>query len=157
MTNKELYEIIKLPEGVIKQLEQYEAERKGDIPADLKAKLFSRETWDAGVKELQEYLGEDPYHINVLWEQLNFVVSYSYEEYVKRGINLQIFADTFGFITRFVSGTKDADGKYRYDWAWWFQRQVALQEFRIGTWDGYSRGIPMWMKICRKRRHFTES
>lgn len=44
-----------------------------------------------------------------------------------------IFAATFGFVTRFVSGTKDANGKYKYDWAWWFQRQVTMQEFRIGS------------------------
>jgi len=114
MTSKELYELIKLPEGVIEQLSQYENNRKGDIPAEIKEKLFFRESWGEGVKELQEYLGEDPYHINVLWEQLNFVTSYTYEEYVKRGISLQVFADTFGFVTRFISDTKDANGKYRY-------------------------------------------
>ena len=43
---------------------------------------------------------------------------YSYEEYQKRGISDDIFAATFGFMTRFVSGTKDANGKYKYDWAW---------------------------------------
>lgn len=133
MTSKELYEMIKLPEGVIEQLSQYENNRKGDIPAEIKEKLFSRELWDGGIKELQAYLGEDPYCINILWEQLNFVSSYTYEEYVKRGISLQVFADTFGFVTRFITGTKDADGKYKYDWAWWLQRQITLQEFRIGS------------------------
>ena len=133
MTKVELYELIKLPEGAIEQLNQYESNRREDIPAGIKEKLFARESWGEGVKELQEYLGEDPYHINVLWEQLNFVTSYTYEEYVKRDIPLQVFADTFGFITRFISATKDANGKYRYDWAWWFQRQVTLQEFRIGS------------------------
>ena len=123
MTSKELYELIKLPEGVIEQLSQYENNRKGDIPAEIKEKLFPRESWDGGIKELQAYLGEDPYCINILWEQLNFVSSYTYEEYVKRGISLQVFADTFGFVTRFITGTKDATGKYKYDWAWWLQRQ----------------------------------
>lgn len=133
MTNKELYELLQLPEGVIEQLKEYEATRKGDIPSELRKKLFCRESWDAGVKELQVCLGEDTYCMNVLWEQLNLVASYSYEEYIKRGISLSVFADTFGFITRFVSATKDAEGKYKYDWAWWFQRQVTLQEFRIGS------------------------
>ena len=133
MTSKELYDLIKLPEGVIEQLNQYENNRKGDIPAEIKEKLFSRESWDGGIKELQAYLGEDPYCINTLWEQLNFVSSYTYEEYGKRGISLQVFADTFGFVTRFITGTKDAAGKYKYDWAWWLQRQITLQEFRIGS------------------------
>ena len=72
MTKVELYELIKLPEGAIEQLNQYESNRREDIPAGIKEKLFARESWGEGVKELQEYLGEDPYHINVLWEQLNF-------------------------------------------------------------------------------------
>lgn len=84
----------------------------------MKEKLFRRETWEEGVKELQAFLGEDPYCMKILWEQLHFVCTYSYEEYQKRGISDDIFAATFGFMTRFVSGTKDANGKYKYDWAW---------------------------------------
>ena len=133
MTSDELYELIKLPEGAITQLKQYENQRKSEIPSEIKEKLFFREQWDEGIKELQAHLGEDPYCINILWEQLYFVRSYTYEEYIKRGIPLHIFTDTFGFITRFLSGTKDSFGKYKYDWAWWLQRQITLQEFRIGS------------------------
>lgn len=133
VTIDELYELIKLPRGVIEQLKQYEKHRKGDIPSEIRERLFLREHWDEGVKELQSYLGEDPYGINILWEQLNLVRSYTYEEYIKRSISIDIFSDTFGFVTRFVSGTKDADGKYKYEWAWWLQRQITLQEFRIGS------------------------
>lgn len=133
MTSIEFYELIQLPKGVVEQLNEYEKRRKEDISGEIKEKLFRRETWDEGVKELQVYLGEDEYGMNVLWEQLYLAYTYSYEEYVKRGINMKIFADTFGFITRFVSETKDEQGKYKYSWAWWFQRQVTLEEFRIGS------------------------
>lgn len=133
MTQEELYKMIKLPEGAAEQLREYEKQRDKEIPDDIKDKLFCRATWDEGTKQLQQFLGEDPYFMNILWEQLNFVCTYSYEEYKKRGISDEIFADTFGFVTRFVSGTKDANGKYRYDWAWWLQRQITLQEFRIGS------------------------
>lgn len=133
MTNHELYELIKLPKGAIEQLKQYEDQRKGEIPLAIREKLFARESWDEGIKELQAYLGEDPYCMNMLWEQLNFVRSYTYEEYVKRGISIDVFADTFGFVTRFLTGTQDACGKYKYEWAWWLQRQITLQEFRIGS------------------------
>lgn len=133
MTLNELYEVINLPEGAVRQLEEYERQRKAEMPAEIREKLFCRDTWDEGVKELQLFLGEDPYHMNILWEQLNFVCSYSYEAYKKRGISDVVFADTFGFVTRFVSGTKDEYGKYRYDWAWWLQRQITLEEFRIGS------------------------
>lgn len=133
MTSAEFYEVIQLPEGVIEQLNEYEKQRKGDIPDKIMEKLFKREAWDEGVKELQAYLGEDPYGMNILWEQLYLAYTYSYEEYVKRNISMQIFEDTFGFITRFVSETKDEQGKYKYNLAWWFQRQVTLEEFRIGS------------------------
>ena len=66
VTIDELYELIKLPRGVIEQLKQYEKHRKGDIPSEIRERLFLREHWDEGVKELQSYLGEDPYGINIL-------------------------------------------------------------------------------------------
>lgn len=78
-------------------------------------------------------MGEDPYCMKVLWEQLHFVCTYTYEEYKKRGISEKVFADTFGFVTRFVAPTVDEHGKCRYDWAWWLQRQITLQEFRIAS------------------------
>ena len=86
MTNNELYELIKVPEGAVEQLKQYESQRQGDIPSEIKDKLFHRESWDAGVKELRVY-----------------------------------------------QGTQDASGNYKYNWAWWLQRQITLQEFRIGS------------------------
>lgn len=133
MTHDELYEMIHLPEGVRKQLKEYEKQRKGELPTELVDKLFRRDTWGEAIKELQIFLGEDPYSMNILWEQLNFVCNYSFEEYRKKGISVDIFEDTFEFITRFVSPTRDINGKYRYDLAWWFQRQITLQEFRIGS------------------------
>lgn len=133
MTHDELYEMIKLPEGAIEQLKECEKQRSGEIPSEIRERLFRRDTWDEGIKDLQMFLGEDHYCMKILWEQLNFICSYSYEEYKRRGISKDIFQDTFGFVTRFVSGTKDANGKYKYDWAWWLQRQITLQEFRIGS------------------------
>lgn len=133
MKLNELYLLIGLPDGVVALLNEYEEKRTCEIPPEINVKLFCRQTWADGVEELKAFLGDDPYSMKILWEQLNFVCTYSYEEYVKRGISMEIFKDTFGFITRFVAGTKDADNKYRYDWAWWFQRQVTLQEFRIGS------------------------
>ncbi|MBP5554007.1 MAG: DUF5596 domain-containing protein [Lachnospiraceae bacterium] len=133
MTLDELYRLIRLPEGIINQLSEYETVRNADIPVAVRDKLFSRPTWDEGVKELQEYLDDDPYHMNILWEQLNLVCTYSHPEYVRRGIPMGIFADTFGFVTRFVSSTRDTYGKYSYNWAWWLPREITLQEFRIGA------------------------
>lgn len=109
MTLSELYLLIGLPDGVIAQLNEYEENRTSEIPPEIKEKLFCRQTWAGGVEKLKAFLGEDSYSMKILWEQLNLVCTYSYEEYVKRGISMEIFKDTFGFITRFVAGTKDTD------------------------------------------------
>ncbi len=55
MTSVEFYELIQLPEGVIEQLNEYEKQRKVDIPHEIMVKLFRREAWDEGVKELQAF------------------------------------------------------------------------------------------------------
>lgn len=55
MTSAEFYDVIQLPEGVIEQLNEYEKQRNADIPDEIMEKLFKREAWDDGVKELQEF------------------------------------------------------------------------------------------------------
>lgn len=133
MTIYDLVEIIGLPIGVKEQLQVCQENRKNEIPIDIKDKLFDRNTWESGIAELKEYLADDPYSMKILLEQMKFICEYTYDEYINRGISTEIFADTFGFINRFVAPTKDSNGKYRYDWAWWLQRQITLQEFRIGS------------------------
>lgn len=133
MTHSQLYDLLEFPQDLKDQLYRYTDERSCEISDELKARLFCRATWDDGVKELQSILGEDPYGTKILWEQLEFVRRYSYEEYVKRGISMEVFVDTFKFITRFVVPSRNSDGLYTYKHAWWFQRQVTLEEFRIGA------------------------
>lgn len=133
MQKSELYRLLEFPQGLINQLNEYENQRTREIPLELKNRLFSRNTWDDAVKELQLFLGEDPYCINLLWEQLNLVCIYSYEEYLKKNIPIDVFKATFMFITRFVCAEADCKGKYKYNHGWWFQRQVTLEEFRIDS------------------------
>lgn len=133
MEHSEFYKIINLPEGVIEQLDEVQQTRCSEMPEEIRVKLFNRKTWADGIEELKLYLGEDPYSMKILWEQINLICTYSYEQYVKLGLSDKIFKDTFAFITRFVSSTKNEDGKYRYNLAWWLQRQITLQEFRIGS------------------------
>ena len=75
MTLSELYLLIGLPAGVVAQLNEYEENRTCEIPPGIKEKLFCRQTWTDGVEELKAFLGEDPYAMKILWEQLNFVFS----------------------------------------------------------------------------------
>lgn len=130
-----LYELLELPQEVRNQLDAYEAERKREIPEEIYRKLFVREEWEDGVKALQEYLGEDPAGMKILWEQLHILCQYTYGEYEKRGISKDIFAATMKFCTRFLKEHHATWGTYKYVWAWWFPRQMAVLEFRLGALD----------------------
>lgn len=141
-----LYEILELPQEVVDSLNAYEAERMTELPDDLYRKLFVREQWEEGVKELQSYLGDDPMGMKILWEQLHIVCQYTYGEYVKRGFSEDIFVATMKFCTRFLYEHHATWGTFKYVWAWWFPRQMTVQEFRIGALeyelvDGQEREI----------------
>ncbi len=131
MTNKEFYKIIGLEEGAVSQLNQYESNRVS-VPDDIYKRLLARQTWDEAVKELQTLLGEDSCGMKILWEEINLITSFSYPEYKNAGFSDEVFAATFGFISRFINQNRSAEGKYRFEKAWWLPRQIALQEFRIG-------------------------
>lgn len=128
-----LYELLELPQEVRTLLNAYGAERTQEIPEKIRRRLFVREEWNEGVKELQNYLGEDSAGMKILWEQLNLLCQYTYGEYGKRGIREDIFTATMKFCTRFLYDYYATWGTYRYVWAWWFPRQITVQEFRIGA------------------------
>lgn len=133
MENNKLYELLQIPGEVVLRLAEYEKKRKKEIPQEIYRKLFLRTEWGEGVKELQAFLGENPDGIKILWEQLNIVSSYTYDEYVKRDIHEDIFTATMKFCTRFLHEHHDTFGTYKYVWAWWFPRQMSLAEYRIGA------------------------
>lgn len=128
-----LYVLLELPQEVRNELDVYEAERTRDLPTEIYRKLLVREEWTEGTKELQEYLGDDPAGMKILWEQMYILCQYTYGEYEKRGISEDIFAATMKFCTRFLGEHYAAWGTYKYVWAWWFPRQMALLEFRLGA------------------------
>lgn len=133
MNNLELYKKLNFTDEVIEKLLLYGQSRKKDIPCELAQRLMVREQWDDAVKELQVYLGDDPDGMKILWEQLNVVSSYTYDEYIRLGISEEIFIDTMKFCTRFLNEHYNQWGTYKYVWAWWFPRQMSVKEFRIGA------------------------
>ena len=133
MDNGQLYHLLEIPEDVIITLEEYESGRSREIPDNIFDKLFRRTVWDEGVKELQVFLGEDPYGYKILWEQLNLVSRFSYDEYCKKRIGDEIFVETMKFVTRFLRDRHKTMGVYKYDLAWWFPRQITLSEYRVGA------------------------
>lgn len=133
MENGRLYELLDIPREVRDLLNEYGDNRKKAIPDDIYGKLFLRSEWDQGVKELQAFLAEDTDGIHILWEQLNIAGSYTYNEYVRRGIGMDVFVATMRFCTRFLQEYHTHYGVYKYVQAWWFPRQMSLKEFRIGA------------------------
>lgn len=67
----------------------------------------------------------------MLAEQLDMAAAI-YSEYKKKGIPEEIFIRTMAFCTRFTEEHHRLYGEYAYTWGWWFVRQLAMQEFRIG-------------------------
>lgn len=133
LERKTLYERLKLPNEVVEKLNEYERTGTWEMPVELQNKILCRDTWENGIKELQVCLGEDSDGLKILWELLNVACSYSYESYTGREIPEEVFVATMKFVTRFLKEHYKNHGTYKFVWAWWFPRQLSLEEFRIGA------------------------
>lgn len=132
MEMKQLFELLELPPVVVKKLNVYGEKRKNVMDETTKEMILNRNLWDKGVEKLREVIGEDEDGIKILWEMLNLSCD-SYVEYEKRNIPMEIYKDTMKFCTRFLEEHYQVHGEYKFVWAWWFPRQLSLQEFRIGS------------------------
>lgn len=122
---------IQMPKEVIVRIEMIS--KQADDVFDTKAvsKLFSKETWDIGLKELKELLGDDPDGMKMLAVMLK-AAKISEEKYTEIGISEEIFAETMKCFTRFVKESMVRGGRYYFNREWWTPRQLSLQLFRIG-------------------------
>ncbi len=122
---------IQMPKEVITRIEMIS--KQADDVFDTKAvsKLFSKETWDIGLKELKELLGDDPDGMKMLAVMLK-AAKISEEKYTEIGISEEIFAETMKCFTRFVKESMVRGGRYYFNREWWTPRQLSLQLFRIG-------------------------
>ena len=133
MKNTELYRMLEIPDEVEKQLINYGKSRNVSIPNVIINKILKRDEWNAGIQELQELLEDDSDGIKILWELLNIISNYSYEEYRKRNISNDIFVATMKFCTRFLHEYHQTFQTYKFVWEQWFPRQISLNEYRIGA------------------------
>lgn len=133
MIQLDLFRLLEIPNEVRLELIDYGNKRNSEIPISIINKILQRREWDGGIKELQDILGDDSDGIKILWELLNIVGNYSYQEYVKKEISEDIFVATMRFCTRFLNEHYQTFHTYKFVWAWWFPRQISLNEFRIGA------------------------
>ena len=96
--------------------------------------LYDPTTWDAGIRALQAALDPDENGIKML-ACLSLCALRTHDEYVRQGISEQIFDDTMQFLARFAATDRAAEGKCAFRRGWWFPRQLAMREFRIGAFE----------------------
>lgn len=97
-------------------------------------KLLESGTWDEGVRDLQIYCGDDPLGMKILSVLLHCLLE-TYDKYKMKGIPEKIFWDTMNFIPRFIRTHKKIYGVNAFTWAWWFPRQLSMNEFRVGEYE----------------------
>lgn len=131
MTIPYLCELLKLPPAVEDTVIKYSDSRISVMDEELRKELLNRESWEQAVEELKQRIGDDPYGFYMLAEMLS-AACHTYEAYQRMGIEEDIFIATMRFCTRFIEEHKKKCGEYAFEWAWWFVRQLAMQEFRLG-------------------------
>ena len=121
--------------------------REISLPAEVTARVLSleescrlsslpllrrEETWEAGLKETEALLGEDPDGFGMLTCML-LCAEECRGDFEKLGLSHEIFVDTMGCFTRFVTEHLNSFGRYGFDRAFWTVRQVSCMLFRMGT------------------------
>ena len=87
---------------------------------------------EEGLSALKEALGEDEDGMKLFAAQ-SMEALLALHEYEKRGIGRDIFLATMAFMARFSKEAFARSGRVEWTWGWWFPRQLALKEFRLGA------------------------
>ena len=93
--------------------------------------LMEENTWNEGLIQLKESLGNDPGGMKRLCCMLRCALM-AKSEYDRLGIPEAIYVDTMGAFSRFVREHKESYGCYGFNRGSWTPRQVSCKLFRIG-------------------------
>lgn len=93
--------------------------------------LMREDTWNAGLEQLKEALGEDPGGFRRLCCMLRCALK-AKAEYDRLGISEEIYLETMGAFSRFVREHRESYGFYGFNRGSWTPRQVSCKLFRIG-------------------------
>lgn len=122
---------IQMPEEVIARIVMISQQIDDTFGMEAISKLFSKETWSSGLKELKELLEDDPDGMKMLTMMLR-AAKISGEKYEEVGIGEDIFVETMKCFSRFVKESMARGGKYYFNREWWTTRQLSLLLYRIG-------------------------
>ena len=93
--------------------------------------LMREETWNEGLEQLKEALGEDIGGFKRLCCMLRCAMR-AKADYDLLGISGKIYVDTMGAFSRFAREHQESYGCYGFDRGSWTPRQVSGKLFRIG-------------------------
>lgn len=119
---------INMPEGVTRKLVDIHSTLEVFPCLDL---LMREETWQEGLTQLKEALGEDDGGFKRLCCMLRCAQK-AKADYDHLGISETIYTDTMGAFSRFVREHQESYGRYGFDRGSWTPRQVSGRLFRIG-------------------------
>ncbi len=132
MDLKTLTEKIELPGTVKDFVLAYTPDMEPRRFESLSMALHNPATREKGFEEVKSLLGDDPGGLKILSFLLLCALD-SYKEYRKKGIGDEIFIDTMKYCTRTLNEFHRVHGRYGFDSAWWFPRQISLDLFRLGS------------------------
>ena len=89
-------------------------------------------SYEEGLSALKGALGEDADGMKLFVAQ-SMEALLALREYEERGIGREIFLATMAFMARFSGEALVRQGRVEWTWGWWFPRQLALREFRLGA------------------------
>lgn len=115
MTTQELYHLLQLPQDAIARLNDCAQSDLHWLTPEIKALYFNRATAGDGLKAMQAALGEDRDGMRLLWVLLEMARD-TWNGYVQRGISLDIFSATMGFVPRFLRTHLAQQGSVAFVW-----------------------------------------
>ena len=131
MTVMQFWQEIGVQAAVSARAEEVLREKKA-LLSGLPLKRWRTAPYEEGLSALKEALGEDEDGMKLFAAQ-SMEALLALREYEKRGIGRDIFLATMAFMARFSEETFARKGRAEWTWGWWFPRQLALQEFRLGA------------------------
>lgn len=131
MTVMQFWREIGVQAAVSARAEEVLREKKA-LLARLPLEKWRTAPYEEGLSALKEALGEDEDGMKLFAAQSKEALL-ALREYEKRGIGRDIFLATMAFMARFSGETFARKGRAEWTCGWWFPRQLALKEFRLGA------------------------
>ena len=133
MTILQFYEVIGLDDGVKRAALLLEKSFSPEAAAPVFDLLMQPAMREEALAALRAAAGEDADGMTSFVLMAHCAAERTFSAYAARGIPADVFWATMRFLPRFLLADSRKAGRPVFRWAWWFPRQLALQEFRIGA------------------------